>query len=205
MSALSHSQKSNSKENRKAMLWRPCFSGHWNVVDSRKNPLTQHKQQLDKRSNRLDRRVCSVQFSHSVVSYSFWPHGLQHARLPCPSPTPRACSNSCPTSRWRHPTISSSVVPFSSCLQSFPASGSFPISQFFASGGQSIGASASASVLPMYIYYWFPLGLTGFISLQSKGLSRVFSNITAQNHKFFGTQLYLWPNSYMHTWLLEKL
>ena len=112
------------------------------------------------------------------MSNSLQPHGLLHARLPCPSPTPGACSNSCPSSRWCHPTISSSVVPFSSCLQSFPASGSFPRSQFFASGGQSIGASAS--VLPMTIQDWFPLGWTGLI-LQSKGLSRVFSSTTVQN------------------------
>ena len=112
------------------------------------------------------------------MSDSLWPHGLQHARLACPSPTPGACSNSCPSSWWYHPTISSSVVPFSSCLQSFPASGSFPMSQFFASGGQSIGGSASASVLPMNIQDWFPLGLTGLISLPSKRLSRVFFNIT---------------------------
>ena len=119
-------------------------------------------------------RCSSVHFSCSVVSNSLWPHGLQHARLPCPSPTPGACSNSCPSSRWCHPTISSSVVPFPSCLQSFPASGSFPMSQFFTSGGQSIGISASASVLPMNIQDWFALGLTGWISLLSKGLSRVF-------------------------------
>ena len=123
------------------------------------------------------------------MSDSLWSCGLQHARLPCPSPTPRACSNSCPSSRWCHPTISSSVVPFSSCLQSFPAWGSFPMSQFSASGGQSIGASASASVLPMNIQDWFPLGLTGLISLQSKGLSRVFSNTTVQKHQFFMVQL----------------
>ena len=116
---------------------------------------------------------------------------MQHARFPCPSPTPGACSNSCPSSRWCHPTISSSVIPFSSCLQSFPASGSFPMSQLSASGGRSIGVSASASVLPMNIQYWFPLGLTGWISLQSKGLSRVFSNTTVQKHQLFGTQLSL--------------
>ena len=115
-------------------------------------------------------------FSHSVMSNSLWPYGLQHTRLPCPSPTPRACSNSCPSSQWCHPTISSSGVPFSSRLQSFQASGSFPISQLFASGGQSIGASASASVLLMNVQDWFSLGLTGWISLQSKELSRVFSN-----------------------------
>ena len=106
----------------------------------------------------------SVQFSHSVMSSFLWTHGPQHTRLPCPSPTPRACSNSCPLSRWCHPTISSSVVPFSSCLQSFPASGSFPMNQFFVSDGQSIGVSASASVLSMIIQDWFPLGLNGLIS-----------------------------------------
>ena len=120
-------------------------------------------------------------FSCSIVSDSLWPHGLQHTRLPCPSPTPGACSNSYPSSRWCHPIISSSVVPFSSCLQSFPASGSFPLSQFFASGDQGIGVSASASVLPVNIHNWFPLGLTDLISLQSKGLSKVFSNTTIQN------------------------
>ena len=124
----------------------------------------------------------SVQFSLSVVSDSLQIHGLQHARIPCPSPTPRACSNSCPSSRWCHPTISCSVVPFSSCLQSFPASGSFLVSQFFTSGGQSNRISASASVLPMNIQDWFPLGWTGWISLQSKGLSSVFSNTTVQKH-----------------------
>ena len=122
--------------------------------------------------------------------WTVWPHGLQHTRLPCLSPTPRACSNSCPLSRGCHPTISSSGIPFSSCLQSSPASGPFPMSQFFASGGQSIGASASASVLPMNIQDWSPLGWTGWISLQSKGLSRAFSNTTVQKNRFFGTQLY---------------
>ena len=147
----------------------------------------------------------SVQFScRSVVFNSLRPHGLQHARLPCPSPTPRACSNSCPSSQWCHPTISSSVTPFSSHLQSFPASGSFLMSQFCASGGQSIGTLASASVLPVNIQGLFPLGLTGLISLQSKGHSRVFSNTTVQKHPFFGTQLSLWSNSHIHTWILEK-
>ena len=127
--------------------------------------------------------------SCSVVSNSLRPHELQDARLPCPSPSPGAYSNSCPSSRWCHPTISSSVIPFSSCLQSFPASGSFQMSHLFASGGQSIGVSASASVLPMNIQDWFALGWTGWISLQSKGLSRVFSNTTVQNHQFFGAQL----------------
>ena len=127
---------------------------------------------------------------------------LQHARLPCPPPTPGACSNSRPSSRWCHPTISSSVVPFSSRLQSFPASGSFAKSQFFTSGGQSIGASAS--ILPMNIQDCFSLGWIGWISLQSKGLSRVFSNTTVRKHQFFGAQLSLWSNSNIHTWLLQK-
>ena len=125
------------------------------------------------------------------MSDSLWPHGLQYPRLPCPSPTTGAYSNSCPLSRWCHSTISSSVVPFSSHLQSFPASGSFLKSQFFASGGQCIRVSASASVLPMNIQDWFPLGWIGWISLQSKGLSRVSSNTTVQKHQFFGTQLSL--------------
>ena len=133
----------------------------------------------------------SVQFSHSIGSDSLWPYGLQHPRLPCPSQTPRACSNSCPSSRWCHPTISSSVIPFSFCLQSFPVSGSFQMSQFFALGGQSIGVSVSTLILPMNVLDWFPLGWTGWISLQSKGLSRVFSNTTVQKHQFFGAQLSL--------------
>ena len=133
----------------------------------------------------------SAQFSHSVVSDSLRPQGLQHARLPCPSPSPGAYSNSCPSSQWCHPTISSCVIPFSSCLQSFPASGSFPMSQFFPSGGQGIGVSASASVFPMNIQDWSPLEWTGWISLQSKGLSRVFSNITVQKYQSFGAQLSL--------------
>ena len=132
----------------------------------------------------------SVQFSHSVVSNSL-PHGLQHTRLPCPSPTPRVCSNSCPLSQWCHTNNSSSVIPFSSHLQSFQASGSFPTCQFFASGGQSIGVSASASILPLNIQNWFPLGWTDWISLQSKGLSRVFSNTIVQKHQFFSAQLSL--------------
>ena len=130
----------------------------------------------------------SVQFSHSAVFDSLQPHGLQHASLPCPSPTLEACLNSCPLSQWCHPTISSSVIPFS-CLQPFPASGSFLMSQFFTSGGQSIGVSASASVLPMNTQDWFPLGWTGLISLQSKWLSRVFSNTTVLKHQFFDDQL----------------
>ena len=135
--------------------------------------------------------VCSVQFSRSVVSNSLRPHGLQHARPPCPSPTPGVHSNPCPLCWWCHPTISSSVVPFCSCPQSFPASGSFPMSQLFTSGGQSIGVSVSTSVLLMNTQDWSPLGWTDWISLQSKGLSRVFSNTTVQKHQFFGTQLSL--------------
>ena len=133
----------------------------------------------------------SVQFSLSVVSNSLWPHELQHARPPCPSPTPRVHPNPCPSSWWCHPIISSSVVPFSSCPQSFLASGSFQMSQLFASGGQSIGVSASTSVLPMNTQDWSPSEWTGWISLQSKGLSRVFSNTTVQKHQFFGAQLSL--------------
>ena len=131
------------------------------------------------------------QFSSPVLSDSLWPHGLQHAWPPCPSPTPRVYSNLCPLSWWCHPTISSSVIPFSFSLQSFPESGSFQMSQLFASGGQSIGVSASASVLPMNIQDWFPLEWTVWISLQSKGLSRVFSNTTIQKHQFFSAQLSL--------------
>ena len=142
-----------------------------------------------------------VQFNYSVVSNFLQPHGLQHVRLLCQSPTPGACSNSCPSSRWGHPTISSSVTPFSSCLQSFLAPEYFPMSQFFASGGQNIGVSASASVLQMNIQDWFPLGLTGWISLLSKGLSRVFSSTTVQKHQFVGTQLSFF---FFYTLLLEN-
>ena len=131
----------------------------------------------------------TLQFSCSVVSDSLWPHELQHTRPPCPSPTPGVHPNSCPLSQWCHPTISSSVVPFSSCPQSFPASGSLPMSQLFTSGGQSIGVSASASVVAVNTQDWSPLGWTGWISLQSKGLSRVFSNTTVQKHRFFSAQL----------------
>ena len=146
----------------------------------------------------------SVRFNRSVVLNSLWPHGLQHARPPCPSPTPGSYSNSRLLSWWCHPTILSSVIPFS-CLQSFPASGSFLMSQFFASGGQSIGASASADICPlMNIQDWFPLGLTGLISLQSKRLSRVF-NTRVQKHYFFGAQLSLQSNSQIHTWKNHSL
>ena len=137
------------------------------------------------------RYLSSVEFSRSVVSDSLWPHESQHARPPCPSPVPRVYSNSCPSSGWCHPAISSSVVHFSSCPQSLPASGPFPMSQLFASGGQRIGVSASASVLPMNTQDWSPLGWTGWIPLQSKGLSRVFSNTTDQKHQLFCAQLSL--------------
>ena len=149
-------------------------------------------------------RINSVQFSRSVVSKSLRHHGPQQARFPFPSPTPGVYPNSCPSNRWCHPAISSSVVPFSSCPQSLPASGSFPVSQLFTWGGQSIGVSALASVLPMNTQNGFPLGWTCWISLQSKGLSRVFSNTTVQKHQFFGAQLSLWSNSHIHTWPLEK-
>ena len=144
------------------------------------------------------------QFSSSVVSDSLRPHEPQHARPLCPSPTPGVHSNSCPLSQWCHPVISSSVVPFSSCPQSLPVSRSFPMSQLFTWGGQSIGVSASVSVLPMNTQDWSPLGWTGWISLQSKGLSRVFSNTTVQKHQFFGAQLSSQSNSHIHTWALEK-
>ena len=146
----------------------------------------------------------SVKFSRSVVSDFLWPHESQHTRPPCPSPTPRVHSNSCPSSQWCHPAISSSVIPFSSCPQSLPASGSFPVSQLFSWGGQSIGVSASISVFPMNTQDWPLLGWTGWISLQSKGLSRVFSNTTVQKHQFFGAQLSSQSNSHIHRWPLEK-
>ena len=146
----------------------------------------------------------SVQFSRSVVSDSLWPHEPQHARLPCPSPTPRVHSDSCPSSQWCHPAISSSVVPFSSCPQSLPASESFPMSQLFTWGGQSTGVSSLASVLPKKSQGWSPSQWTGWISLQSEGLSRVFSNTTVQKHQFFGAQLSSQSNSHIHTWPLEK-
>ena len=146
----------------------------------------------------------SVQLFGRVQSDSLQPHGLQHARLPCPSPTPGDCSNSCAGSQWYHPTIPSSVIPNTFYLLSFPESGSFLMRQFFTSGGQSIEATASASALPMNIQDWFPLGLTALISLQSKGFPRVFSNTTVQKHHFFGAQLSLWSNFHIQTWLLEK-
>ena len=142
-------------------------------------------------SSPSEAHLSSVAFNCSVTYDSLWPRGLQHARPPCPSPTPGVYPNSCPLSQWCHPTISSSVIPFSSCTLSFTASGSFLMSQLFTSGGQSVGVSASKSALPMNTQDWSPLGWTGWISLQSKGLSRAFSNTTVQKHQLFGTQLFL--------------
>ena len=158
-----------------------------------------------KKVGKTTRPLSSVQFSCSLVPDSLRPHESQHARPPCPSPTPRVHSNSCPSSWWCHLAISSSGVPFSSCPQSLPASESFPMSQFFAWGGQSIGVLALALFLPKNTQDGSPLEWTGWISLQSKGLSRVFSNTTVQKHQFFGAQLSSQPNSHIHTWLLEKL
>ena len=148
--------------------------------------------------------LLSVQFSRSVMSDSLWPHELQHARPPYPSPTPGVYSDSCPSSQWCHPAISSSVIPFSSCPQSLPASESFPMSQLFAWGGQNTGVSALASFLPMNTQDWSPSGWSGWISLQSKGISKVFSNTTVQKHQFISSQLSSQSNSHVHTWPLEK-
>ena len=170
----------------------PRNTPRYNKKKKKKEKIALHRSTLPKAGETQIQKITSVSScSYSVMSNSLWPHGLQHTRLPCPLPTPGACSNSCPLSRWCHSTISSSVVPFSSCLQSFPASGSFLVSQFFISGDQSIGVSASASVLPMKTQDWFLLGWTGWISLQSRGLSRVFSWTTVQKHQFFGAQLSL--------------
>ena len=166
------------------MLGLRCFTGAF----SKYLLLISH---VNLRLGPLFFTILLVQFSCSVVSDSLWPYGLQHTWPPYPSPTPRAYPDSCLSSRWCHPTISSSVIPFSYCLQSFPTSGSFSVSQFLTSGGQRTGVSASASVLPMNIQDWFPLGWTGWISLQSKGLLRVFSNTTVQKYRFFSTQLSL--------------
>ena len=149
-------------------------------------------------------KISSIQFSHSVMFDSLRPHESQHARPPCPLPTPGVHSNSCSSSQWCHPTISSSVAPFSSCPQSLPSSESFLMSQLFTWGGQRIGVSALASVLPMNTQDWSPLGWTGWISWQFKGLSRVFFNTTVQKHQFFSTQLSSQSNSHIHTWPLEK-
>ena len=169
---------------------------------NQRKPTHSNTRPAQPKTNKAKPVLSSVQ--SLSVSNSLPPHESQHTRTPCPSPTPGLCSNSCPLSRWCHPTISSSVVPFSSHLQSFSDSGSFQMSQLFTSGGQSIGFSASASVLPVNTQDWFPLGWTGWISLQSKELSRVFSNTTVQKHQFFGAQLSSQSNSNIHTWLLEK-
>ena len=184
----------------------------WNWILNCRSSFTREEQSwitlpVPTRAPQPEQRAHSIQFS-SVQSLScVWlfvtPWTSAH-QASLSTPTPGACSNPCPSSRWCHRTISSSFIPFSSCLQSFPASGSFPVSQFFTSGGQSIGASASASILPMNIQDWFPLGLTGWIPLLSKGLSRVFSNTTVWKHQFFSAQLPLWSNSHIHTWPLEK-
>ena len=174
----------------KTMLTKKSENEPW-MSHKRKKKKLPLSTQISKSTKILSERESSLQFSHPVVSDSLQPHGLQHTRLPRPSPTPGVYSNSCPSSQWCHPIISSSVVPFSSCPQSFPESRSFPRNQFFTSGGQSLGVSASASVLPMNTQDRFPLGWTGWISLQSKGLSRVFSNTTVQKHQVFGVQLFL--------------
>ena len=166
--------------------------------------ISNHALWYSARSKNVGSHKNLVQLSSSVVSNPLWPHGLQHARLPCPSPIPGACSSTRPLSQWCHPTISSSVVPFSSCLQSLPVLGSFAVNHFFTSGGQSIEVSASASVPPMSTHDWSPLRQTSWISLWSKGPSRVFSNTTVQKHQFFDTQLSSQSNSHIHIWLLEK-
>ena len=167
------------------VLLIPLYYYYFHITDDE----TTAKQRLNNLPTALS--TVSVQFSHSVVSDSLWSHEPQHARPPCPSPTSGVHPNSCPLSWWCHPTISFSVIPISSWLQSFPTSGSFQKSQLFASGGQNIGVSISTSVLPMNTQDWFPLGWTGWISLQPKGLSRVFSNTTVQKHQFFSAQLSL--------------
>ena len=185
-------------------MWSSCFKqgssleSHLERWKKKKKTIPGHLY-----SSKNSKIILMSLLSYWVVSGSLQSHELKHARLPCPSPSSQACSDLCPLSQWCHPTISSSVVPFSSCLQSCPASGSFQMSQFFASGGQSAGVSASASVLPMNIQDWFPLWCTGWLYLQSKGPSRVFSNTTVQKHQFFGAQLSSQSNSHIHTWLLE--
>ena len=172
-----------------------CVPFSPNLLDSYAKALT---------SNVIVYEDKTFQFSHSVISDSLQPHGLQHVRPPCPSPTPRVYSDSHLLRWWCHSTISSSVIPFSSCLKSFPGSGSFQMSQFFTLDSQSIGISASASVLPKNTQDWSPLEWTGWISLQSKGLSRVFSNTTVQKHQFYGVQLSSQSNFHIDTWPLEK-
>ena len=193
--------------NKAARLTLPGFK-IYRKATATKTVWYQQKESLPSRWDRTEGPAINphIHCCSSVhMSYStLWPQGLQHANLPCPSPSPEVRSNSCPLSQWCHPTVSFSVTPFFSHLQSCPAAGSFQMSQFFASGGQSTGASASASVLPMNIQSWFPLGLTGLISLLSKGLSRVFSSSTVQKHQFFSAQSSLQSNSHTRTRLLEK-
>ena len=176
-------------ESRSERIWSTCFY-HYTAVVWTTLLYVVHSMLLS--------------FSYSVLSSSLPPLGLQHTRIPCPSLPPRVCSNSCPLSWWCYPTISSSLAPFFSCPLSFPASGSFPMSRLFALGGQNIGASASASTLPMNIQGLFPLGLTDFITLQSKGHLKVFSSTSIWKHQFSGTQPSLWSNSHIPTWLLES-
>ena len=194
-------QKAVEKE-RNEWIWDSFISSVWYFL------YLSWKRWKCSRAEKASLSSFPFNFSQLVSSVTqsdptLWPHGLQHARFPCPSPTPGACSNSCPSSRWCHPSNSSSVIPFSSCPQSFPASRSFLMSQFFTSGGRSVGASASASVLPMNIQDWSPLELTGLTSLWPKGHSRVFNNATVQKHQFLGAQLSSWSNSHIRTWLLE--
>ena len=180
------------------------FKFYFIITNLNLNSHTVSQLHFQKNSNISTLKQISVQFSYSVVSDSSRPHELQHSRPPCPSPTPGVHSNSYPSSRWCHPAISSSVIPFSSCPQPLPASESFPMSQLFAWGSPNIGVSALTSVLPMNTQGWSPSGWTGCISLQSKGLSRVFSNTTVQKHQFLSTQLSSQSNYHIHTWPLEK-
>ena len=177
---------------------------HWNICKMNRLPHPPSPKLRNNYRNTSSRKFSSVQFSRSLVSDSLRPHESQYAQASLSITNPRVYSNSHPSRWWYHPAISSSVVPFSSCPQSLPASGSFPMSQLFAWGGQSIGVSASTSVLPMNTRDWSPLEWTDWISLQSKGLSRVFSNTTVQKHQFFSAQLSSQSNSHIHTWPLEK-
>ena len=181
-----------------------CLLFEWHCKKWKGKPQTGRKYMKNMYMIKNLYQIRSDQFSRSVMSDSLWPHESQHAGPPCPSPTPGVHSDSRPLSQWCHPAISSSVVPFSSCPQSLPASESFPMSQLFAWGGQSAGVSALASFLPKKSKGWSPLEWTGWISLQSKGLSRVFSNTTVQKHQFFGAQLSSQFNSHIHTWTQEK-
>ena len=191
------------------IFWSSCQNQNLRTVRSSTLSQSPFKSYLHCNMTKKKKKNIEKPYIHGCCSVTqlcltLRPCGLQHTRRLCPSSSPRACLNSHPLSQRSHPTILSSVIPFSSCLQSFPASGSFPVSQFFTSGGRNIGVWASASVLPMNIQDRFPLGWTGWISLQSKGLSRVFSNITVQKHQFFGAQLCSQSNSHIHTWPLEK-